>query len=571
MMTAFIDGNVLDLLKFDPNNRLIFTGLLFWYFFAIVLIIYSFIHKRSALRNAFLFAASLFFYYKTSEWFFTLLLFSTVSDYLIGFGIDKAQGVVRKLWLALSITINLSVLIYFKYAYFFADSFNNLLGTKWHPINHFAKASNEIFGSGFEFETIALPVGISFYTFQTISYAVDVYRKDVAPVKSILDFGFYVSFFPQLVAGPIVRAADFIPQIYKPYELTKKAFGMGLFWVLNGLIKKVVLADYIAVNFIDRVFGAPGSYTGFENLMALYGYSLQVYADFSGYTDIAIGIAIFLGFRLPQNFNSPYKAHSVGNFWKRWHMSLSGWLKDYLYIPMGGNRGGSVFSMVSLSFIVAFVFLISGSWWVLGGMILFLVAAYLLGRVIPSFKLWSTTNINLMMTMLLGGLWHGASWNFVIWGALNGLGLVVFKLFNKISPWKDKSKWYNRMWGAFLTFQFISFTRIWFRTGSNNTWENMGDKHNILTELFSANTMLQQILKTDFSIAWQVLSGFAPVFVMMFLGIAIHLIPERYKNWYRTTFANLPYAVQFVVTVLVIIGLYQAYSSDSQPFIYFQF
>jgi D-alanyl-lipoteichoic acid acyltransferase DltB (MBOAT superfamily) len=202
-----------------------------------------------------------------------------------------------------------------------------------------------------------------------MSYAIDIYRKQLRPVKSIFDFGFYVSFFPQLVAGPIVRASEFIPQIYQPYSVTKKEFGLALFWIINGLLKKFLLADYIAVNFIDRVFDNPVMFSGFENLMALYGYSLQVYADFSGYTDIAIGIALMLGFRLPKNFNSPYKADNCGEFWKRWHISLSSWLKDYLYIPMGGNRGGSIFSYVALSMIVIFIYLISGSLALLFGII----------------------------------------------------------------------------------------------------------------------------------------------------------------------------------------------------------
>ncbi|MGB0423622.1 MAG: MBOAT family O-acyltransferase [Flavobacteriales bacterium] len=571
MDQIFNMDNWLNLLSFNKEEPLIFTTVIFWYFFGAVLLVYSIIHKHAALRNAFLFLVSIFFYYKTSQWFFSLLLFSTISDYLIGFRIHAAQGVKRKLWLALSVTINLLILIYFKYSYFFADSFNALLGTEWHPINHFALLSNQFFGSSFDFMTIGLPVGISFYTFQTISYGIDVYRKDVEPVKSILDFGFYVSFFPQLVAGPIVRAADFIPQIYKKYHLDRFTFGMAFFWILNGLVKKLVLSDYLALNFIDRVFDSPGSYTGFENLMALYGYSLQVYADFSGYTDIAIGVAMLLGFTLPQNFNSPYKAHSVGNFWKRWHISLSTWLKDYLYIPMGGNRGGSVFSMVSLSFIVLFVFLISGSWIVLGMIILVLGLSYLLGRFVPAFKNWSTTNINVMMTMLIGGLWHGASWNFVIWGGLNGLGLVVFKLWNKVSPWANKSKWYNRAWGVFLTFQFISFTRIWFRSGSNNSWENINEPHEIMKELFTANTMLNKILKVDFSVAPEILLAFAPVFALMFIGMVIHLIPERIKVMYRQFFANAPIAAQISMGVAAIILLYQVYSADAQPFIYFQF
>ncbi len=561
-----------EILLYREDAPLIFTRLYFWGFFGIVLLIYSAIFRKRALRNAFLFLVSLFFYYKTSGFFFSILLFSTLTDYLIGFAIDKApKGAKKQGWLAVSITINLLVLFYFKYAYFFADSFNNLIGTEWHPVNHFAGFFNEAFGASFRADRILLPVGISFFTFQTMSYAIDVYRGHIKPVRNILDFGFYVSFFPQLVAGPIVRAADFIPQLYQPYNLTRAQFGLALFWILNGLLKKVLLADYIAVNFVDRIFANPGSYTGFENLMALYGYSLQVYADFSGYTDIAIGVALLLGFTLPTNFNSPYKADSCGNFWKRWHISLSTWLKDYLYIPMGGNRGGSLFTYISLGFVAFFVFLLSGSYltltWFAGG----IVVAIILAQFFKGLNQWYTTNINLMMTMLLGGLWHGASWNFVLWGGLNGLGIVIYKLWSKVSPWGDKSKWYNRVWAIFLTFNFISFTRIWFRSGSSNTWANLNEKHNILEEWFTANTMLKQLGNIDFSIAPEVIVGFAPVFAVMLFGFIVHWLPSSWKAWYREKFAGAPLALQMFTVVIAVVIMYQILSADLQPFIYFQF
>ncbi|MCB0506403.1 MAG: MBOAT family protein, partial [Cyclobacteriaceae bacterium] len=307
-----------DILLYHENTPLLFTRLYFWVFFAIVLAVYSIIYRQKAVRNAYLFLVSLFFYYKTSGFFVSILLVSTLTDFIIGKRIYATENLLgKKLWLALSIFINLFILTYFKYAYFFTDAFNTLLGTHYTPINHFAYWTNSFFGTHFRFDKILLPVGVSFFTFQTISYSVDVYRGLVKPVRNILDFGFFVSFFPQLVAGPIVRAADFVPQLYKDYSLTKEQFGIALFMILNGLVKKLFLADYIAVNFIDRVFTNPLSYTGFENLMALYGYSLQVYADFSGYTDIAIGLAMLMGFQLPKNFNSPYKATSTGEFWKR--------------------------------------------------------------------------------------------------------------------------------------------------------------------------------------------------------------------------------------------------------------
>ena len=452
----FSKAGITKMLMYNNETPLLFTQLYFWIFFGIVLIIYSIIYKKNKVRNGFLFLVSLFFYYKTSGFFFLILLFSTVADYLIGFLIHNGKSInAKKWWLSLSIFINLFVLFYFKYAYFFADSFNQLVGSEWHPINHFASLSNHFFSTTFRVDQILLPVGISFFTFQTMSYSIDIYRGAVQPVKSIVDFGFYVSFFPQLVAGPIVRASNFIPQLYKTYRLTKTQFGIALFWIMNGLLKKVILADYIALNLVDRVFENPELFSGFENLIALYGYSLQVYADFSGYTDIAIGIALLLGFELPKNFDSPYKADSCGNFWKRWHISLSSWLKDYLYIPMGGNRGGSVFTFVSLGFVALFLFFISGSIAVLIYFLAGLIIAVTIGLIFPKLRSWYITNINIMITMLLGGLWHGASWNFVFWGGLNGLGIVVYKLWRKVSPWENKSKWWNRAWAVFITFNFM--------------------------------------------------------------------------------------------------------------------
>lgn len=564
---------LLSFFTYDDRRPLIFTDIIFWVFFGAVLLVYSFIYKKNKLRNAFLFFVSLFFYYKTSGFFFTILLFSTITDYFIGQRIEVTKQVSkRKAWLALSITVNLLVLIYFKYAYFFAESFNVIFGSQWHPVNHFAEATNQALGTSFRVDRILLPVGISFFTFQTMSYAIDVYRGHIKAVRNILDFGFYVSFFPQLVAGPIVRAADFIPQLYQPYRLTRFAFGMALFWILNGLLKKVLLADYLAINFVDRVFTNPASYSGFENLMALYGYSLQVYADFSGYTDIAIGVAMLMGFYLPKNFDSPYKADNVGNFWKRWHISLSTWLKDYLYIPMGGNRGGSLFTYISLSFFLFFVFLLSGSWIFLAWASAFIALAIVLGQLIPGLKSWYTTNINVMMTMLLGGLWHGASWNFVLWGGLNGLGLVVYKIWRKISPWKARSGWVKRAIGIFITFNFISFTRIWFRTGSANTWEEMQSERSIIEEWFNANVMLNKLLgDLDFSVAFEVISAFWLVFLVMGLGFVIHWVPETWKEGYRSRFARSPLWLQLGIALLSIVVLYQVLSADLQPFIYFQF
>ena len=499
-----------DIFLYSEKEPLIFTRIYFWGFFAVVLLFYSLLYKKKPIRNTYLFFISLFFYYKTSGLFFLLLVFSTFSDYFIGLGIYHAhRKSLKKILLTLSILINLGLLSYFKYAYFFTETINDLFGTNFEVLNYLARWSNELARTHFDTSKILLPVGISFYTFQTISYAVDVYRKKTAPVRNILDFGFYVSFFPQLVAGPIVRAAEFVPQLYRKYTLSKQEFGYAIFLMINGLFKKMVISDYIAVNFIDRIFENPLSYSGFENLMALYGYSLQVYCDFSGYTDIAIGVALLLGFKLPTNFNSPYKATSVGDFWRRWHMSLSSWLKDYLYIPLGGNRYGN-------------------------------------------FR----TNINLMVTMLLGGLWHGADMKFILWGALNGIGLLVFKWWRKISPYERSTLWISRFWKILLSFNFITFTRIFFRA----------------YDMERANHMMRQIATDfNFSVALDVLVTFKMIFIVMIFGYLVHWVPSRWKEFYRGWFIKSPLYLKVLFAVVVAIIIYQARSAELQPFIYFQF
>jgi D-alanyl-lipoteichoic acid acyltransferase DltB (MBOAT superfamily) len=503
-------NHIKDIFLFNPEEPLIFTRFYFWAFFTIIFAIYIIVYKRKGIRNVFLFIVSVFFYYKTSGFYFFLLLFATVVDYSIGNAIFKSDKKnKRKLLLTLSIFINLFVLSYFKYSYLFVDTINSIFNTDIFVIDVFAKWINAFAGTHYSIDKIILPVGISFFTFQSISYSVEVYRKKINPVKNILDFGFYVSFFPQLVAGPIVRATEFIPQIYQEYKVSRAEFGMAVFLILNGLLKKMFISDYIAVNFIDRVFDNPMMYGGFENLMSLYGYSVQVYCDFSGYTDIAIGVALLMGFRLPINFNSPYKALNVGDFWKRWHISLSTWLKDYLYIPLGGSKGGE-------------------------------------------FR----TNINLMITMLLGGLWHGASWQFVIWGGLNGVGLLIYKQWKKISPFTNSNHWLVRFYAIFLTFNFITFTRIWFRADSMD----------------AANGVIYQITNAfDFSQIGIILTSYWKIFTVMTFAMIIHWLPTSVKNKYKQIFIETPHWIKVATVTIVVFIIYQVRSADIQPFIYFQF
>ncbi len=506
-----------NILLYNESEPLLFTRLYFWGFFAFLLVFYSILYKKNPLRNAYLFFISLFFYYKSGGYFFTLLIISTITDFTIGQLIYKAQtDLKKKIYVTCSLIINLGLLGYFKYTYFFTELFNSAFYTDFKVINHLASWTNSLFGSHFDISKIVLPVGISFYTFQTISYTIDVYRQKLKPVKNIIDFGFYVSFFPQLVAGPIVRAAEFIPQLYQKFKLTKQEFGHAVFLILNGLVKKMLISDYISINFVDRVFESPLSYTGFENLMATYGYSIQIYCDFSGYTDIAIGIALLLGFRLPINFNSPYKALNITDFWRRWHISLSSWLRDYLYIPLGGNK-----------------------------------------------KTKLRTNINLMITMLLGGLWHGASMRFVIWGGIHGIALVIQKIWAKMNL--SLSKYYNantsknlilKFISVFTTFHLVTFAWIFFRAGSMN--DAFGMIHQIVSNF---QTELVPIM----------ISSYYKPFLLILLGFAVHWLPTSFKENYRGWFIKSNIAVKIIVVVIVISILYQAKSAEIQPFIYFQF
>ena len=548
--------SLIQLLQAETSRPWTFLELGFWVFFALVFIGFASLERKLALRNAYLMLVSWFFYYHTSQWYVVLLIFATSVDFGVAHALHRSDKPwLRKLLLALSVVSNLGVLFFFKYAYFAADVWNDLTGLTWNPTPFWAGWSNASLGTDFVEDMILLPVGISFYTFQCLSYTIDVYRRNLKPVARFTDFAFYVSFFPQLVAGPIVRASDFVPQLYQPYRVTRAQFGLGLFWIVNGLLKKVILADFLAVHLVDRIFSQPTLYTGWENALGLLAYTMQVYADFSGYTDIAIGIALWMGFTLVQNFNSPYKASSVGEFWKRWHMSLSSWLKDYLYIPLGGNRSGSVASYL-LIFAGLFGFALTATSslvsYLLAGVVLVFLLLY---QFIPAFRRGFNTNVNLMLTMLLGGLWHGPSWNFMVWGGLNGLGLLAHKQWSRIRPYRVEG-WMVRGLGVLITLLFITFTRIWFRAPDWST----------------AMSIVNQL-----STGWNVIPSLAmlaawwrPALILA-MGFAIHWIPERHKAWYRDRFANLNPFVLAVISLASILLAYQFMAAESQPFIYFQF
>ena len=635
-MTDFLTY-LTNLFAFDSSHPLLFTQFHFWAFFFIAYFGFCLImsigekHERRKLshlptgqriskarrlwRNGYLFLVSLFFYYKTSGNYVALLIFSTIVGYLLGIWFDnlayrqastgKSTQRFRKNLMIAGVIINLGVLCYFKYAYFFTDIFNTIAST------HYSIAN-----------AILLPVGISFFTFQNISYIVDVYKGKVRHADNILDFGFYTTFFPQLVAGPIIRADQFVPQLYKPYFLSRRQFGIAVFWIMNGLFKKLILSDYLAVSFVDRIFENPLLYTPFENFSALLIYSLQVYADFSGYTDIAIGVAMLMGFYLPTNFRSPYKATNPAGFWKRWHISLSNWLKDYLYIPLGGNRNSTLGTYLIPTIMLLVVVLMAKTRWVTLAAIVAVLVLSVVYLIFPRHRKDFNTNLNNFDTMLLGGMWHGASFNFITWGALNGLGILVYKSWKKWGPWVRilvialvyvavktayhyypipvlsmfhfafmviaaaiillhlvpafggrryrPSKFKNGLilvWNTFLTFIFISFTRLFFRSGSNLdpaeanevAWRTATQ----MVERIGGQWNLQQIP--------DIVQHYSSVFVLFLVGMIIHWLPERFKRRYRLWFAQMPLWMMLLAVVAGVFVLYQFVTADLQPFIYFQF
>jgi alginate O-acetyltransferase complex protein AlgI len=482
---------------YHAKEPLIFNSGFFLFLFLGFFAAYTMLHKTHRAKLTFVTLFSLYFYYKSSGIYFLILIGSTVIDYALANLIYKSTTQWKKyLLLVFSLIINLGMLGYFKYTNFLHEIFSGLAGLPYHPFDIF------------------LPVGVSFFTFQSLSYTIDIYRGHLKPVDNILDYAFFVSFFPQLVAGPIVRAADFIPQIYKPTFVTKEMFGRGIYLICTGMFKKVIISDYISLNFVDRIFDAPALYTGLENLFGVYGYALQIYCDFSGYSDMAIGIALLLGFHFPLNFDSPYQSKNITEFWRRWHISLSTWLRDYLYISLGGNRKGKI-----------------------------------------------RTYINLFLTMLLGGLWHGASFRYILWGALHGMALAFHKFYSSlgITIFKSETKWGRdviNLISLLITFHFVCFCWIFFRAAN---MEIAGQVISQIVNHFSGKILF------DF------ISGYKVVMLLMLLGYVLHFLPRsievRSENWVTQS----PLVVKASLMIAIIVLVIQTKSAGIQPFIYFQF
>jgi alginate O-acetyltransferase complex protein AlgI len=378
---------------------MVFTSWVFAKFFLVVLVALAVLRRRSTRQVAIL-CASIFFYGWWRWQYLALLATPSIIDYVCALRIGSSDSArVKKAWLYVSIISNLSLLAYFKYTNFFIDNISALLG------HHISRLN------------IILPIGISFYTFKTLSYTVDVYRGELAVCRSPWKYAMFVTYFPELIAGPIVRASVFLPQMTRSLRPRWSRAVVGMEIVLLGLTKKLVIADRLA-RFSDVVFANPSLYSPLTVWSGVVAYSLQIYCDFSGYSDMAIGISRIIGFDLPENFNMPYISTSVTEFWRRWHITLSSWLRDYLYIPLGGNRKGEY-----------------------------------------------RTYVNLFVTMLLGGLWHGASWNFVFWGMLHGIALAVHKLWGS-------SKYHfpiPRLLSWVITYSFICLCWVFFRSADFGT------------------------------------------------------------------------------------------------------
>jgi alginate O-acetyltransferase complex protein AlgI len=472
---------------------MLFPTIDFAVFFALVFPVTWLLNKNNSRKKWFLVAVSYFFYGFWSMHYLLLLLGSSVFNFLLALLLGRlANGTARRAVLASGIIGNLALLGYFKYYNFFVASMMDMLSGLGVRV-------------GVGFIEVALPIAISFLTFHALSYIIDVYDRRLAPSNSLVDILLYISFFPHLIAGPIVRARAFLEQTTRVSNPKNIRIGFSVFLILGGLFKKVIIANYISTEFVDAVFLNPRDFSSVDLVLGMYAYAIQIYCDFSAYTDIAIGVANLLGYEFPQNFNQPYRALTVQEFWRRWHMTLSSWLRDYLYIPLGGNRGGRF-----------------------------------------------ATYRNVMITMGLGGLWHGASVNFIIWGLLHGFALVVERIFgvaeSLISP---RRKTLARTVAWLITFHFVCITWVFFRSPT------LEAAISYLATLASGNGWSTSVTPL--------------VAAMLMLGAATQIIPP---GWITNAHAWYDRATMSVKVALPAIGIFLvavAAPNGVPPFIYFRF
>ncbi len=491
----FDSEKLVKLLSYDEFNPLLFNTGLFLILFVVFIGVVSMLRKHRILKLVSIILFSLYFYYKSSAEYCFILLGVCVSDFVLGMLMSKSRHIwQKKVIVAVNVIMNVGMLFYFKYFNLLYETIANFAGKPFDPLD------------------IVLPAGISFFTFRSISYIVDIYMGEIKACRDFLAYTFYLTFFPPLLAGPVVRAKDMLPQVENNPEVTAPMVSEGLFLIMCGLIKKVIVADYLSQNFVDRVFDNPALYSGFENLMGAYGFTIQLYCDFSGYSDMAIGLALLMGYSFFDNFKAPFKAQNPTEFWHRLHLSLSSWLRDYVYIPLGGNRCSKI-----------------------------------------------RKNANLMTTMVVGGLWHGASWMYVVWGALHGFFLVAHKILFPSSRTKEKS-WPTPKWrvalNIFVTFNLVTFAFIFFRARS----------------LEDVGTMFSQI-GTSFhaSVIPQFLTSYGLIVILMGLAMIFHFIPSGWTSHAKKKYENLPLLLQTFVLVVILFLVIQFRQSDIVPFVYLQY
>lgn len=484
-----------EILLYNPESPLLFNTGLFMILFLVFLGGYHLLARHQRTKMVFVILFSLYFYYKSSAECCFILLGVCVSDYLLGLWLGNVRATwLRRSIVGINVIMNVGMLVYFKYLNLLIETLATFGSQRFDPLD------------------IILPAGISFFTFRSISYIVDIYRGTIKPCRNFLHYTFFLTFFPPLLAGPVVRAKDMLPQIAANPVVTKRMVSAGFFLIMCGLVKKVVLADYLSGNFVDRVFDNPALYSGFENLMAVYGFTLQLYCDFSGYSDMAIGLAFLLGFNFKKNFDAPFKAQSPTEFWHRWHISLSTWLRDYLYIPLGGSRT----------------------------------------------KTKTRANANLFNTMLIGGLWHGASWMYVIWGAWNGILLIVHKVLRKVFHVESSISvpWWKAGFNIFITFNLIALGFMFFRADS---MEKVGEMSHAIFFNFHGG------------IARQFFEGYPFIVAAMAAALLLHYLPSSWTGHAMNVYHRIPIAWQAIVLALVLFIVIQARSSDLVPFIYLKY
>lgn len=499
-MFSQIDFHKFKLLfVFDKTDPLLFTSSMFLFSFFILLVLYRLVYKSKSTRIFLILLFSLFFYYKAAGIYFLFLFLISFMNFYLGKWIGATENGRGRQWiLILSIGLNIGLLGYFKYTNFFIQIINDLKLGQINPL--------EIF----------LPVGISFYIFKALSYIIDIYLENMEPIKSVRDFSLFIFYFPTLLAGPIERASNFLPQVEEDIKLSKEEIGTAIFLIMSGLIKKVVIADYIGLNFVDRIFDSPLRYTGVENLMAAYAYALQLYTDFSGYTDMALGISLLMGYRLTDNFNAPFKSISIAEFWRRWHITLSSWCLDYIFRPLQMKfRGMKNFGNA----------------------------------------------LALFITFTLIGLWHGSNWTFIVFGVIHGTYLATSIFTRNIrSAFYEKFGLTNsrivKFFQWLFTFQLIVFAAIFFRA------PKVEDALDILKQIF---TFFHGEVFAQF------VSGYTLIFGLIIFGYFIHFIPEKWKTRTELFVINTPLLGKSIMLAAVIWLVVQFRFADLQPFLYFQF